>query len=421
MPIMLLGIACWSWERNIRSKLRKTGMALQGHPLYIWFPMSARVCLLGVVLMAIPAFSTDPTSIEQIAKQAERAQNSNQLNQAIDLYQRGVRLEPTWSEGWWAIGTLLYEQDRFPEARAAFRRFVAVSPKPGPGYAFLALCEYETKDYGQALRHFRAWSSRGWSGTMELIDVATFHFALLLTREGKFIEALYLLAGEAEKSHSGATLIEAMGLASLRMRMIPEDYPPEQREMVWLAGKSAFYAAAHPPVYPLAEEYAARLVQHYNDRPNVHYYVGTLWKFESKNDEDVAQQFQQELAISPRHAPAMIELARVELEDNRVDDALTLAKNACDLEPENSEAHRVYGQVLMNLKRYEDSARELEAAKRLAPDSAPVRFQLATVYRRLGRAQEAERESAAFDLLKDKQMVIESPKEKLGNNPDFLK
>ena len=358
--------------------------------------------------------------MEEIAKKAAQAQESNQLNQAIELYRQGVRLKAGWSEGWWALGTILYDQDRFPEAKAAFRHFVSVSPKPGPGYAFLGLCEYESKDYDQALKHFRVWSTQGWSGTMELIDVSTFHFALLLTREGKFIEALYLLAGEAEKSHRGALLIEAMGLASLRMRTVPEECPAEQREMVWLAGKSAFYAALHPPSFKQASEYADRLLQHYDGTANVHYFLGTLWKFENKN-ENAATEFHKELGISPKHAPAMVELARLELVDDQLEDALTLAKDACAIEPGNSEAHRLYGQVLLNQKRYEASAHELEIAKRLAPDSAPIRFQLATAYRRLGREQEAKREVAAFDLLKDKQSVMASPQEKLGKNPDLLK
>ena len=155
---------------------------------------------------------------------------------------------------------------------------------------------------------------------MELIDVATFHFALLLTRERKFIEVLYLLSGEAEKSHSGATLIEGMGLASLRMPTVPEEYPAQQREMVWLAGKSAFYTASNPPAFPQAEEYADRLVQHYDAAANVHYFVGTLWKFENKNAE-AANELLNELRISPKHAPAMIELARLKLADDHVEEA----------------------------------------------------------------------------------------------------
>lgn len=382
--------------------------------------MPAGFCLLGILLIAVPAFATTPSRFAQIAKQAEEAQTAERMNEAIGLYQQAVRLNPSWSEGWWALGSLLYDQDRFGESQLAFRRFVAVSPKPGPGYAFLALCEYETREYDTALRHLRAWASRGWSGTSELIDVSTFHFALLLTREGKFIEALYLLAGEAEKSHSGPALVEAMGLASLRMRSVPEDYPPEKREMVWLSGKAAYYAALHPPDFSSADEYANRLNLHYEGQPNVHYLLGTLLKFEGKYEE-AAREFQQELKIAPQNGAAMISLARLDLDANNLDEGVALARTACRLEPQNSEVHRVYGAILLKAQNFEESVRELETAAKLAPDSAAVRFQLAAAYRKLNRPRDAERETAAFNLLKDKQEVMAPAEEKLGNNPELLK
>ena len=69
----------------------------------------------------------------------------------------------------------------------------------------------------------------------------------------------------------------------------------------------------------------------------------------------------------------------------------------------------------------EESVRELESAKRLAPDSSTVRFQLAAAYRKLKRPQDAQREMAAFNLLKDKQQVMASPQEKLANHPELLR
>lgn len=380
------------------------------------------VLLLG--LISGPAFSATPRSIPSdlkgLASQAEQARASDRLNAAIALYQKGLRRVPGWTEGWWSLGTIFYDQDRFSEAQQAFEHSVALSPKPGPAYGFLALCEYETRDYDHALQHFKMWASKGWTGNSQLIDVAVFHFALLLTREGSFLQAQYLLASEVEKSYAGATLIEAMGLASLHMRNVPEDYPSEQREAVWLAGKAAFYAAVYPVDFNRADEYARRLTMHYGETPNVHYFLGTLRKFES-DDAAATAEFERELQVSPKHAGAMVELARLAADNNQEDKALSLVKNASQLEPKNPEAHRIWGALLMKSGNLAESIRELEAAKRLAPDSAPIRFQLAAAYRKVRRQRDAEREMAAFNLLKDKQQVMASPQEKLGNNPELLK
>ena len=195
------------------------------------------VPLLALLLAAGSASSAQsPVSFEHITKQADTARAADRSNEAIRLYRKGLHLKPTWQDGWWSLASLYYDQDRFTDAELAFRRFVALSPRKGPAEAFLGLCEYETGDYDHALQHFRSWASAGWSGTPELLNVAVFHFALLLTRNGEFVSALYLLAPEAAKVGENPALAEAMGLASLRMRNLPEDYPLEKREMVWLAG-----------------------------------------------------------------------------------------------------------------------------------------------------------------------------------------
>ena len=368
--------------------------------------------LLALLLTSTPAAAArSPKSFEQIARQADTAREADQVQRAIDLYKEGVRLRPAWSEGWWELGTLFYDQDRFPEAEASFRRFAAAAHKPGPAYAFLGLCEYETEDYNRSLQHFRMWAGTGWGGTSELIDVAVFHFALLLTREGRFVEALYLLATEVQRRGRAPALAEAMGLASLRMKNLPEDYPPEQREMVWLAGNSALYAALPPNDFERADEYARRLLLHYDHAPNVRYYLGTLLGFEGKKVE-AEKEFRQELLVSPQHVASLLELARMDLEEDRLAEAVEFAKRAVELEPKNPDAHHVLGRVLLATDHVQESVSELEIAKQLAPDGATIRSHLAMAYYRLGRKDEARAEQAAFTVLKAKEGVFVPPGEK---------
>ena len=315
---------------------------------------------------------------------------------------------PSWRD----LGSLFYDQDRFPQAEAAFRRFVSSTRKPGPAYAFLGLCEYETRDYEQSLRHFRSWANHGWAGTPELTDVALFHFALLLTREGRFIEALYLLTTEVQRRGRNPALADAMGLASLRMKNLPEDYPPEDREIVWLAGNSALYAALPPNDLARADEYAQRLLARYERTPNVHYYVGTLRGFEG-NKEDAEKEFRRELELSPQHVGALIELARMDVEADRLAEGEEFAKQAVEVDPKNPETHHILGRLLLATDHVRESVKELETAKQLAPDAATIRSHLAMAYFRLGRKDEAKAEMAAFSELKSKEGVMAPAAEKL--------
>ncbi|MFB3922870.1 MAG: tetratricopeptide repeat protein [Terriglobia bacterium] len=347
---------------------------------------------------------------DRVRRQAEAARSAEQIAEAIRLYRESVRLRPSWSEGWWWLGSLYYEQDRFPEAQSALRRFVTMDPKPGPAYAFLALCEYETRDYSRALEHFQQWARQGSPGTDALIDVAGFHWALLLTREGRFVQALYLLSAKAQRRGHSPALAEAMGLASLRMATLPEDYPPEKRESVWLAGEAAFYASLRPQAFDRSDDYARRLLFHYGQEPNVHFFRGTLLVFQKKRDA-AKEEFEQELRKSPQHAPALVELARLSMEDRQFGEAESFARHALQTDSKDPMAHLLLGRTLLAQERLPESARELETASQLAPDSAAVRFQLATAYRKLGRNQEAQREFAVFASLKNKPEVLISPEE----------
>jgi predicted Zn-dependent protease len=278
------------------------------------------------------------------------------------------------------------------------------------------LCEYETEQYDRSLQHFRMWAGKGWAGTPELIDVAIFHFALLLTREGRFVESLYLLATEVQRRGRAPALAEAMGLASLRMKNLPEGYAPEQREMVWLAGNSSLYAALPPNDFDRADEYAHRLRLHYDTAPNVHYFLGTLESFEGKKTE-AEKEFRRELQISPLHAAAMLELSRIDLDASKLDEAESLAKRAVELEPNNADAHHMLGRAWLAIDHIQESAKELETAKRLAPDSATIRSHLAMAYYKLDRKAEAKAEMAAFTALKAKEGVFVPPAEKM-KGPD---
>jgi len=355
-------------------------------------------------------------NFEQIARQAEEARAADRLPDAIRLYRGGVKLRPSWSQGWWGLGSIYYEEDRFPEALEAFMRFIATSKKDvAPAYAFLGLCEYETHDYVHASEHFGIWVRKGLPGNTQLIDVASFHWALLLTREGQFVQALFLLEEKAKRYGVSPLLAEAMGLASLRMKNLPEDYPLERREMVWLAGEASAYGSLHD--FDRAHEFAGRLVAHYGQEPNVHYLNGTIYSFEQKTEE-AAEEFRQELRVSPNHAPAMIQLAFIDLQDSRLEEAMSMAKQAVALEAKDPLAHYALGRVLLATEHFQEGANELEIAKELAPASAKVRFQLARAYRRLGRKADAERESAVFEALKDKIEVLATPEEKLKGTPE---
>jgi len=221
------------------------------------------------------------------------------------------------------------------------------------------------------------------------------------------------LATLAPRLGDNPELGEAMGLASLRMRNLPENYPPDRRERIWLAGKAALYAARSPADFERAHEFAQRLESRCAAQPEVHFFRATLYGFEGKKAE-AEREYREELKISPNHVPALIALASMSLERAEIAEAETLARQAVEADPKNAEAHHLLGRVFLANGDLGASKSELETAKQLAPDSPGVRSHLAMVYTKLGRTREAKAESAAFLVLKRKEEVMASPQEKLG-------
>src|SRR6185369_1876479 len=93
-----------------------------------------------------PAAKNNP-AFDQAVKAGDEARQAGRLTEAFDDYVKALKLRPTWAEGWWNIGAILYDGDRYAEARDAFRNFVSLDPKRGAAWGMLGLCEFQTREY----------------------------------------------------------------------------------------------------------------------------------------------------------------------------------------------------------------------------------------------------------------------------------
>ena len=164
----------------------------------------------------------------------------------------------------------------------------------GRVYGMKGLCEFQIKNYEVALADLQKARDLG-VDSEELMSAVRYHTAIIMTRLEQYEFALLNLQAFAQKGHDAPTVIEAFGLATLRMPMLPSELPADRREMVLLAGRGSYYQAARlsGPARPAFEE----LVGRYPDSPNVHYAYGVFLLGE---DPDRAlEEFKKELKQSP--------------------------------------------------------------------------------------------------------------------------
>lgn len=342
-----------------------------------------------------PATKTPPAAnveFARIVRSAAAERDAGRIEESIALYRKAVRIRPSWTEGFWHLGTAFYELDRYAEAKEAFARVVRLQPKYAAAVGFKGLCEFQLKNYETALADLLRADELGVEGPKELIPSIAYHKAIILTRLEQYEFALAELQSFAREGNDSPRIIEAFGMALLRIPMTPAELPPQRREMVMLAGRGAFYRAARMP--SSAKPAFDLLVQRYPDAPNVHYAHGV---FLLEGDPDRAiEEFRLELTISPDHIPTLLQIAFEYLNRSDWEAARPWAQRVVELNPRDFAGRRAIGQVLLETGDTTGAIAQLEIGVKLASDSPSMRFMLSRAYQKAGRQTDAERERAEF-------------------------
>jgi tetratricopeptide (TPR) repeat protein len=339
-----------------------------------------------------PAPASPDRALETVVGQAEAAKKAGKLDVAAGYYQKALALKPTWIDGHWALATLLYDLDRFAEAREHFRPVVADRPKDGVAWAMTGLCDVRVKDYEWALADLQKALSLGIPNP-EVASVARYQLAMVLNHGGDSEGAFELLREFAIQRKDSPSVIVAFGLVMLRLPLMPEDVPEDKQEMVRLAGHGGYHMARgrRTAVGRLALE---ELVSRFPTEPNVHYAFGVY--LASEEPELALQEFRAELRSNPEHFPALLKIASLETSRGHGPEAVEAARKAVALQPKLPGAHLILGRALLEAGDAETAVSELEAAAALAPASGDVQFALARAYQRAGRAEDAARARQAF-------------------------
>jgi tetratricopeptide (TPR) repeat protein len=339
--------------------------------------------------------ATKTVSFEQLSKAADRARSENRDDEAIRLYQQGLTLQPGWKEGLWYLSTLLYEKERYPEARDLLRRFVAHDPDAGPGWALLGMSEFQTREYSRSLEHLQRAMSRGMGGRKEMAQSVFYFVAVLRTRSEQFAEGTTLLIAMVKSGQQPDLLVEPIGLAALRMPLLPSEIPADRHDMVRMAGQGALALEAQRQ--DEAEQLFSNMAAAYPDEPGVHFLYGAFLL--DVRPEDGIREMKRELEISPSRLPARLRLAEEYVKEQKLDQALPLAEEAVKLEPDHAPAHLILGEVLIARGDVTAGIRELEQARDQAPQTVRAHWDLLRAYTAAGRSDDAKREKEEIEKL----------------------
>jgi tetratricopeptide (TPR) repeat protein len=340
---------------------------------------------------------TPPPSFQSLSKQADSARDSNQLDKAIKLYQQALKLKPEWEDGWWNLGSINYDLDRYSECAPAFRRLAKLKPESAPAWTMAGLCEYKLRRFDGALECLVQVERLKFQEPTELAHAARLHYALVLTKTGAFEKSIAILTELARVDHKSPEIVAAAGIAGLRRPWLPFEVPEGDRELVFKLGDAMATAMdfnAKDAIRQFEE-----VVQQYPSEPNVHFRFGAY--LATQDSDRGIEEIKKAVSLEPEHIPALVGLATIYLKREETDEALGYAKRAVQANESDFSAHVALGRVLLAREDAAGAAAELEQAVKLSPGSVEARYSLASAYSRLGRKDDAARELAEFKRLQN--------------------
>jgi tetratricopeptide (TPR) repeat protein len=330
----------------------------------------------------------NPASFSDVAAKAMAARDANDLPAAIELYQQALKLNSQWPDGWWFLGSLQYGTGAYSEARDALSHYLELNPNAAPALAMRGLCEFETGDYPQSLKDIEHALALGAANQPHNEKILRYHEALLLTRTGRFEAALRNYAFFSHDEDPNPELLLAIGLAGLRVPLLPRELKAGQQELYISSGKAAFdfmkkdKEAAHLEFQ--------RLFERVPPVPNSHYLYGYL--LYSTDPEQAVVEFKEELEIVPSSAVTEVMLAWIPLMQNDGSEALRHARKAVADDPALLSAQLVLGRALTETNDTKSGIELLEKTLQLQPENLEVHLALAKAYSKSGRKEDARRE-----------------------------
>jgi len=325
---------------------------------------------------------------DTVSAAASEARSNGDAAKAAGLYAQALASRPDWQEGWWFLGVLNYGADRYAPAIEALSRYLALNPNGGPALALRGLCEFEVRQYSESLQDLQRAIALGAADNPRNGAIVRYHEALLLTRLSRFEEAIGRYTAMVKKQDSNEQLPIAIGLAGLRMALLPNEVEPDRAELVSAAGRAGIQIISGEAADGQAS--FAQIFKHFPDTPNVHYFYGYLLL--STDPDRAVAEFQQEAAAFPGNANAHAMLAWAAGMEGDFASSLPNAKLAATEDPSLPLGQLVLGKALVETGDASGGALHLEALLRMEPSNLEGHLAIAKAYANLGRADEARRE-----------------------------
>ncbi len=365
------------------------------------------VVLLWVVLFVPlqPSFSQSTPSrqqqIEAHSHQAGEYLHENRPDLAVPEFRAIVALDPNNVDAHGNLGVVLFFQSAYTDAMPELRAALKLRPTLWKIQALLGIAEKRTGDIG---------------GGRDNLEKAFPNLKDEKTQMETGMELIEIYSGTGD-------LDKAAGVVSVLRKLEPEDEGllyTAYRIYSDLANESLLSLTVVAPnsarmhqamAHELAKQgHTAEAIENYRaalkidpQLPGLHFELAEMLRTVStpQAHDEAEREYKAALDANPLDEQSEIRLGDIAVQKNDLKEAYERYTKAIRLQPGDPEANIGLAKVLMAMDQPQKAEPLLVHAIALDPTSAVAHFRLGTVYRELGRAEDAKHEIAEYQKYKE--------------------
>lgn len=368
-------------------------------PGHIIFPTAMklhRTICFNILLLALAVSAQsqrskgDAASPDKLYQDALAADARGDVPQAVQLYEKLLELRPDFLPARANLGAALARAGRYQDAVAQYQTALKTGPKNPVIQLNLALAWYKQAEFEKAMAVLEELRKDHSDNRQSLYLLGDCYLRL-----AKFRDAIALLQPIYDQGPDDRTVDYVLGMALIRDGQVQKGEIVIDRvlksgnsaEVQLLMGAAQFSAGDD-------KKAAATLRAALDADPKLPgawtLYGRTLLR--TGDTENAKTAFLKALEVDPNDFEADLYLGGTLRHDGNYEQALPHIENALRLRPGSAEARFQSGMLNLALGHLQEALADLEHIERDWPDFQQVHVELATLYSRLGRKADSQRE-----------------------------
>jgi tetratricopeptide (TPR) repeat protein len=351
-----------------------------------------------IVIFVVNLLFQQPAEITARFNRAVELQRQGALEEAAAEYRAVIKSAPNYAEAHANLGSVMSRLGKYDEAVAGYEAALRLNPQLTPILLNLGIAHYRAGQFAKTADTLERFLSTAPDHIQarQLLGVSL----VALGRDADGVARLEPVSDAIDDP----TALYSLGLAYLRLNR-PEVKTIISRLAASSAGKPlGLLLRGQWLLSNLEFKQAAReleeAAQSNPELPQLQYSLGLSYLKLGRSQEALAC-FERELRQSPQDFSTLYYLAYVHELSGKLETARGRIEEALKLEPQSPEANALLGKVLFKQGKAAEAVVPLESAVAKDPADSEKRYLLARVYQQLGRRQDAAREFAEVQRLKN--------------------